>query len=427
MNRRKWQFSPVFCAIIITAMKKEDDCIQNGINWRKNLKVAWLGNFLTGASFSLVMPFMSLFVEELGVRGTEVELYSGLAVSLTALASTIMSPIWGGLADRYGNKPMMVRAAAFMLFTMGGLAFVPSVFWLLVLRLLTGIFAGYVPNSTALIASQVPRHRAGYALGTLSTGLVAGNLMGPLMGGFLADIFGMRSVFLIVGGLLLLLTFLTIFGVKEDFKSLEKGKIMPMKEVLNQTMDKQILLGLFLTSMMIQMTAQSILPIMVLYIRHLGQTTNLMFVAGLIASAMGLSSILSSGFLGKIGDQIGNHRLLLGALLYSFCMYWLSAQAQTPFQLGVIRFLYGFGTGALLPSVSSLLTKLSPKEGLARIFAYNQTFTYMGSVLGPVFGSSVAAYLGYRWVFYMMAGLVFINLVWSMVIFRNYMKVKEIA
>lgn len=106
---------------------------------------------------------------------------------------------------------------------------------------------------------------------------------------------------------------------------------------------------------------------------------------------------------------------------------WLSAYAQTPLQLGLIRFLYGFGTGALLPSVNSLLTKMAPKEGLARIFAYNQTFTYMGSVLGPIFGSSVAAYLGYPWVFYMTAGLVLINLIWSLMIFRNYVKVKEIV
>lgn len=382
---------------------------------------------MTGASFSLVMPFMSLYVEELGAKGNEIEFYAGLAVSATALASAIMSPIWGNLADRYGNKPMMVRAAAVMLFTMGGLAFVPNVFWLLVLRILTGVFAGYIPNSTALIASQVPREKAGYALGTLSTGFVTGNLMGPLLGGFLADAFGMRNVFLIVGGLLLLLTILTIFLIQEDFTPIERGAEIPMREVLARVKDKQILLGLFVTSMIIQASAQSVIPILTLYIRHLGQTENLMFVAGLITSAMGISSILSSGFLGKIGDRVGNHRLLLAALTYSFIMYLLCAHAATPLQLGIIRFLYGFGTGALLPSVNSLLTKIAPKEGMARIFAYNQTFTYMGTVLGPMLGSSVAAYLGYRWVFYATASLVLVNLIWSTINFRKYLLVKEIV
>lgn len=111
-----------------------------------------MGNFLTGASISLVMPFISLFVEELGVIKAEVPVYAGLAVSTTALASAIMALIWGGLADSKGRKLMMLRSSGVMTLTMGGMAFVTNVWWLLALRLLTGLFAGYVPNATALIA-----------------------------------------------------------------------------------------------------------------------------------------------------------------------------------------------------------------------------------------------------------------------------------
>lgn len=88
-------------------------------------------NFFTGASFSIVMPFMALYVEELGVKGAMVEWYAGLSVALSALASALVSPVWGHLADRYGRKPMMIRASMVMTFTMGGLAFVPNVFWML--------------------------------------------------------------------------------------------------------------------------------------------------------------------------------------------------------------------------------------------------------------------------------------------------------
>ncbi|SQE79254.1 major facilitator superfamily protein [Streptococcus pyogenes] len=157
------------------------------MNWRQNLKVAWLGNFFTGASFSLVMPFMALYVENLGTPTELVEYYAGLAVAVTALASALFAPVWGKLADRYGRKPMMLRASFVMTFTMGGLAIIPNVFWLLILRLLTGVFAGYVPNATALIASQAPKEESGYALGTLATGVTAGALIGPLLGGILAE------------------------------------------------------------------------------------------------------------------------------------------------------------------------------------------------------------------------------------------------
>ena len=391
------------------------------------MRVAWLGNFFTGASFSLVMPFMALYVEQLGAPKNKVEWYAGLAVSLSALTSALIAPVWGRLADRYGRKPMMVRASLVMTFTMGGLAFVPNVFWLLVLRILNGLFSGYVPNSTALIASQAPKNRSGYALGTLATGVIGGSLVGPLLGGVLAEILGIRQVFLLVGFILLICNLMTIFLVKEDFQPVTKAEVLSTRDLFSSIKDKQILIGLFVTSMIIQVSAQSIAPILTLYIRHLGQTENLMFVSGLIVSALGFSSMLSSSTLGKIGDRIGNHRLLLIALFYSFSMYVLCALAQNSLQLGIVRFLYGFGTGALMPSINSLLSKITPREGISRIFSYNQMFMNMGQVIGPFIGSAIATGLGYRSVFYVTSLIVFVNFVWSLINFRKYLKVKEIV
>ncbi|VGX79532.1 major facilitator superfamily protein [Streptococcus pyogenes] len=360
--------------------------------------MAWLGNFFTGASFSLVMPFMALYVENLGTPKELVEYYAGLAVAVTALASALFAPVWGKLADRYGRKPMMLRASFVMTFTMGGLAIIPNVFWLLILRLLTGVFAGYVPNATALIASQAPKEESGYG-----------------------------QVFLLVGVILFLCSLMTAVYVKEEFKPIRRFEMIPTKVILKQVKSPQIMLGLFVTSMIIQISAQSVAPILSLYIRHLGQTHNLMFTSGLVVSAMGFSSLFSSSYLGKLGDRFGNHRLLLAALCYSFIMYFSSALAQTSFQLGVLRFAYGFGVGALMPSINSLLTKLTPKEGISRVFAYNQMFSNLGQVIGPFIGSNVAVVLGYRSVFYVTSLIVFVNLIWSLIIFRKYIKVKDIV
>ena len=139
-----------------------------------------------------------------------------------------MSPIWGSLADRYGRKPMMLRASIAMTLTMGGIAFVPSVFWLLVLRFLNGVFSGFVPNSTALIASQVSKDQSGYALGTLSTGVVAGTLMGPLIGGLIAENLGMRNVFLLVGFFLFLVSLLTFWALRKTMSPFQKKNKNPV-------------------------------------------------------------------------------------------------------------------------------------------------------------------------------------------------------
>lgn len=396
-------------------------------DWQCNLKIAWIGTFFTGASFSIVMPFMALYIEELGVKGDMVEWYTGLSVAISALASALVSPIWGRLADRYGRKPMMIRASMVMTFTMGGLALVPNVFWLLFLRTLNGLFAGYVPNATALIASQVPQNRSGYALGTLSTGLTAGVLIGPLLGGTLSEAFGMRGTFLLVGLILFICCLLTVFGLRENFQPIEKGEMMTLSQVFAKIPSKSMLIGLFVTSMIIQISAQSIAPMLALYIRYLGQRDNILFYSGLIVSAMGFSSLLSTPFLGKVGDRIGNHRLLLMGLFYSFLLYFLCGFAGSALQLGILRFAYGFGVGALMPSVNSLLTKMTPKEGISRIFSFNQSFSYIGQVLGPFVGSAVATGLGYRWVFFVTAMIVFGNFVWSLIIFRKSLGVKNIG
>ena len=396
------------------------------ISWKENLRVAWLGSFLTGASISLVVPFMPIFVEQLGIEGDQVAFYAGLAISVSAVSAALVSPIWGILADKYGRKPMMIRAGLAMTITMGGLAFVPNIYWLLFLRLLNGVFTGFVPNATALIASQVPKDKSGAALGTLSTGVVAGTLTGPFVGGFIAEIFGIRNVFLLVGTFLFLAAILTIFFIKEDFQPVAKEKAIPTKEVFSSFKYPRLLVNLFLTSFVIQFSAQSIGPILALYVRDLGQTENLLFVSGLIVSSMGFSSMMSAGVMGKLGDKLGNHRLLVAAQIYSVIIYLLCAHATSPLQLGLYRFLFGLGTGALIPGVNALLSKMTPKSGISRIFAFNQVFFYLGGVIGPIAGSAVAGYLGYHAVFYATAACVAFSCLCNLVQFRSLLKVKEI-
>ncbi|WP_368251416.1 multidrug efflux MFS transporter [Enterococcus sp. 2201sp1_2201st1_B8_2201SCRN_220225] len=392
------------------------------IDWRRNLLISWVGCFFTGASFSLVMPFIPLYIEQLGTPKDQIELFSGLAISVTALASGIVAPIWGNLADRKGRRLMMIRAAVGMTFTMGSLAFVPNVYWLLFMRFMTGILSGYIPNATALIASQAPREKSGWALGTLATGAIAGNLIGPSMGGALAQWFGMENVFIITGTVLLITTILTITLVKEDFTPIAKTEMASMKEIFSQMENFQVLIGLFVTSLILQIGITSISPILTLYIRDLsGNSGNVLFVSGLIVSISGVSAILSSPSLGKIGDRIGNHKVLLFGLVLSLLCFIPMGFVKTPFQLGVLRFLLGFSTGALTPSINTLINKITPAAGVSRVYSYNQMFQNFGQVLGPMVGSTVAHSMGYPAVFWVTSGFVLINICLSLFNFRKNM------
>lgn len=393
------------------------------INWRKNLVIAWIGCFFTGASISLVMPFIPVYVEQLGTPKDQIELFSGLAISVTAFASAVVAPIWGNLADRKGRKLMMIRAAAGMTLTMGSLAFVPNAYWLLIMRFWNGILSGYIPNATAMIASQAPREKSGWALGTLSTGAIAGNLIGPSMGGALAQWFGMENVFLITGALLMITTVLTIFLVKEDFHPIEKKDLISTKEIFSKMDHLSILIGLFITTLILQIGITTISPILTLYIRELsGSTENILFVSGLIVSIAGVSAVFSSPKLGKLGDKIGNQKVLIGGLILSFCCYLLMAFVTTPLQLGILRFILGFSTGALMPSVNTLISKITPQEGVSRIYSYNQMFSNFGQVLGPMLGSTVAHAYNYSAVFIVTSLFVLSNILLSLFNFRKVLR-----
>lgn len=385
------------------------------INWKRNLFVTWLGCFLTGAAFSLIMPFLPLYVETLGVTGHEaLNMWSGLVFSITFLFSAIASPFWGGLADRRGRKLMLLRSALGMSIVMLLMGMAQNIWQFLALRAVLGLLGGFIPNANALIATQVPRNRSGWALGTLSKGGVSGALIGPLIGGLLADQYGLRPVFYITAAVLLVCFILTLLCVKEQFTPVQKKDMLHARQVFAALKSPKLILSLFVTTMIIQIATGSIAPILTLYVRDLaGNIHNLAFVSGLIASVPGVAALMSAPRLGKLGDRIGPERILVVMLIVSVLLLIPMAFVQTPWQLGVLRFLLGAADGALLPAVQTLLIYNCTNQVAGRIFSYNQSFRDIGNVSGPLLGAAVSASYGFRTVFCVTALVVLFNAIYS--------------
>ncbi len=379
--------------------------------WKLNLISAWLGCFFTGLAMSEILPFLPLYVEQLGVHNHQaLSIWSGVVFSGTFVVSAIVAPLWGSLADRKGRKLMMLRAALGMGIVMVLQGFAQNVWQLFIFRTLMGLTSGFIPNAMALVASQVPRDKSGWALGTLSTGQVAGVIIGPLLGGFMADNLGLRTVFFITAGLLFISFLITLFLIKERVVPVSKANRLSGKAVFKSLPYPMLMLSLFVTTMMIQLANGSISPILTLFIRNIsGNSSNIAFISGAIAAVPGVSALLAAPKLGKLGDRIGAHRVLIAALVFCFVLFCFMATITTPVQLGVLRFLLGFGDGALMPAVQALLVKYSSEQVTGRIFGYNQSFMYLGNVAGPLIGSGVSAVLGFRWVFLVTAVLVLFN------------------
>ncbi|VEI19349.1 Tetracycline resistance protein, class C [Serratia plymuthica] len=379
--------------------------------WKLNLISVWLGCFFTGLAMSQILPFLPLYIEQLGVSGHQsLSIWSGLVFSATFLVSALVSPLWGSLADRKGRKLMLLRASLGMAIVIVLQGMVTHVYQLFALRALMGLTSGYIPNAMALVASQVPRDKSGWALGTLSTGPVSGVIVGPLLGGLMADHLGLRVVFFVTAGLMFVSFLITLFLIKERHIEVKKADRLSGKAVFQSLPYPALIVTLFISTLMIQLANSSISPILTLFIKDLsGDSGNIAFISGLIAAVPGIAALVSAPRLGRIGDRIGTARILMAALGLTTLLFAIMAWVQTPLQLGILRFLLGFADGALMPAVQTLLLKYSSDQVTGRIFGYNQSFMYLGNVVGPLIGSSVSALMGFRWVFAVTAVLVLIN------------------
>lgn len=382
-------------------------------SWKVNLISVWFGCFFTGLAISQILPFLPLYIAQLGVTSHEaLSMWSGLTFSVTFLISAIVSPLWGSLADRKGRKLMLLRASLGMAIAILLQAFATNVWQLFLLRGIMGLTSGYIPNAMALVASQVPRERSGWALSTLATAQISGVIGGPLMGGFIADHVGLRPVFFITAMLLVVSFLVTFFLIKEGVRpTLKKSERLSGKAVFASLPYPTLIISLFFTTLVIQLCNGSISPILALFIKSMApDSNNIAFLSGLIASVPGISALISAPRLGKLGDRIGTERILMATLICAVVLFFAMSWVTTPFQLGILRFLLGFADGAMLPAVQTLLVKYASEQITGRIFGYNQSFMYLGNVAGPLMGATVSAMAGFRWVFIATAIIVLINI-----------------
>lgn len=397
-------------------------------SWKVNLISVWFGCFFTGLAISQILPFLPLYISQLGVSSHEaLSMWSGLTFSITFLISAIVSPLWGSLADRKGRKLMLLRASLGMAIAILLQAFATNVWQLFLLRGIMGLTSGYIPNAMALVASQVPRERSGWALSTLATAQISGVIGGPLMGGFIADHVGLRPVFFITAMLLMVSFLVTFFLIKEGVRpTLKKSERLSGRAVFASLPYPALVISLFFTTLVIQLCNGSISPILALFIKSMApDSNNIAFLSGFIASVPGISALISAPRLGKLGDRIGTERILMATLICAVVLFFAMSWVTTPFQLGVLRFLLGFADGAMLPAVQTLLVKYSSEQITGRIFGYNQSFMYLGNVAGPLMGATVSAMAGFRWVFIATAVIVLINIVQLMLTLRQREKVVQ--
>ncbi len=379
--------------------------------WQRTLWILFFAQVMTAVGFSSIFPFLPLYVKSLGSSsGLSIELLAGLVFSGQGFAMMIASPIWGILADRYGRKLMVERAlfgGSVLLLLM---AFVRTAEELVIVRFIQGLITGSVAASSALIASQAPRQRMGYAMGVLQVGLGAGVAVGPLVGGTIADAYGYSSSFYVPAVLLFVAGLLVLFGVQEQFDRPPKGD-QGEKNLIRQWRILLLTPGIMITLLMRFMTSlgrMTLVPLVPFFVEELmPTTTSLNTFTGLVIGITSATTTLSSIFLGKLGDCVGHRLVLIVSMVLAAGLYTVQSLVTAGWQLLVFQALVGVAIGGVIPMISALLANFIKFGEVGAVYGLDNSINAAGRAVAPVVGALIANSSGLRPTF-IATGLIFL-------------------
>ena len=383
--------------------------------WKRTVYISLVCVFCTAFGVSQLAPILPLYFHDLGVQTPEaMSLWSGLATGATYIIVCLAAPFWGRVADKKGRKITLIRSSFGMALCNVLIAFQTTPEGVVLIRLVQGLVSGFYSASITLIASESPIERTGWALGLLASANLSGSLIGPLLGGYIADTVGIRNDFIIVGALMGLAGVLATIFIHENYVPQPNPEKLSIRKLKEQIPEFNSIVALCVASFIYAICIMSLQPVISVYIKGIvpSDTENLAFIAGAVFSAMGIAQLMSSSPLGKLVDKIGPRKVLVVSLIYVGILNIPQAYVSDVYQLAIIRFLQGFGLGGMLPALNTYLSSKTPREFTGQVFSYNQSCLFFGYFLGSVGGASLMAWLGFTTLFWVSGGLFIISALW---------------
>ena len=383
------------------------------MNWKAVLAILTCNVVLMSASYTMLIPFLHLYlINELGVTSDNVNMWSGIIFSVTFIVSAVMAPIWGKLSDKKGRKPMAVRAGVGLAITYFICGIVSSPIQLMFARILQGFAAGLWPAELAIMSSYAPKEKLGFCMGVMQGALTAGGVIGPLLGGVLASVFGMRVSFFISAGALALITLITLIFIKEpprEAKTPEQLALAKEAEKVN-LLKIPMIRRMLECAVVIQMAILILQPILTLYVAELHHSMdNVIMLSGMVFSLGGFAGAISAPLWGRYGQSHGFFRTMCITLAGTGFILIIQSIPSTLTPFAILQFVCGLFYAGVYPSINSILVKKSPAEQRGRIFGLMFAAQQIGSTIGPLVGGFIGTFFGLKFVFIFAGILMFIT------------------
>lgn len=360
--------------------------------------------------YTMIIPFLPIYLLELGVPKDDVALWSGLVFGITFLIAGIMAPIWGKIADNKGKKRMALRAGFAIAISYVLIGMVNNEYELLLGRAFVGFANGFYPAAMTMVSLSVDEKQVGRALGIFQTGLILGNVVGPFLGGAIESIVGMRPVFYVSGIAVLIATLAVLFFVKEPklqsagdagkAQSAQPNKSTSLREDFKAVREQPVLVRLLWIFFFMQCAIMMLQPILALYVGDMqGTMEGAAIISGTILSIGGLAGSLTTNLWVRLGERRGYFRTISYCMLGSGVVLLLQSLPVGIWWFGVLQVLIGSCIVGINPSLSAAVTLNTDPSFRGRMFGMTTTAQQFGSMVGPVFASIVSTYVGISFVF----------------------------
>ena len=376
--------------------------------WRRTLYAVWAAQFIAMMGMNLVVPFLPFYIRELGVTDPQVVArWSGLVYAGPFFLSFFLTPFWGMLGDRYGRKLMCVRAIFGLAVSQAFIGLSTSVEMLFAFRMVQGAISGFIAAALALVSANTPRERSGYAIGLLQTASSSGVVVGPLIGGSLADLVGFRPLFFLVAALCAVAGIVVVRLVTEtEHRQASSASLAVVLDNYRYALGSKpirIALGVILLA---QSAVLMIQPVFSLFVESImAGSAYLATIAGAIFSTAGLFTVVGAPFWGHRNDAKSYRKNLTIAIVGAGASYIAQGFVTTPLQLIVLRALQGFCLGGILPALYSYVSKYAPIERRGGVMGIASSVNVLASMIGPTVGGAIAAQVGLRANFFVTGAL----------------------
>jgi MFS transporter, DHA1 family, multidrug resistance protein len=368
------------------------------VDWRRNLAALWLAEFTAILGFSFAFPFLPLFLHrELHIpNGPQLSFWTGISASATGFALALTSPIWGRLADRYGRKPMLVRAMVGGGISVGLMGLSQSALQLTVLRGLQGASSGTVAAATALVATETPSEHLAWALGILNSAISLGSAGGPAAGAAAASVLGLRTIFLAGGILLVLATMPVLLFVRESPGRLVRAVAPPTMQVLRAARPGTVkaLMVLMVAQGLQQTSFSAAQQLVVLRLLDMTSAKQAQSLTGITFAVAGIATALAAVTYSRLLRR-SNYRTIttVAATLMGLTLL-ATAAAGTPALLIATFVVSSFVTGSLIPAFGAMIGLETPRIIQATIFGVGSSAIALGFGFGPLIGGFIASAAG---------------------------------